>query len=370
MTCKDLKVKKLKTLMRLLFVVCLLTVYSLQLTTNNLFAEESKFHSSGPLNIRNQMPLYLFYMAPTPDKAETLGKGKIKTDTSYHVSNVIVQQRPSYAQYFGPSLKDREWWVYVDTEVNRLDLNFSYGIMDNLEFSVDIPYFIFSDGYLDGFIEGFEDAFSGIKTPNAREEKERYDYEYEIRNRGNVIINSTSKPNAFGEVSAYLKYKILDESDWKPTLSLRGAVKLPTAGDELLGSDEFDYAIGLLLDKTFSKRLSVYLNINYIFLGEPDIMSELVDFRDEMVHGVIGVEYIITDKTSMLIQATANTTVYDYDGLTANGGVTSTGRDPVVLTLGFNHNFNDKVSWQIAVDENTNTAAPDFGVFTSFKIKL
>ncbi len=32
--------------------------------------------------------------------------------------------------------------------------------------------------------------------------------------------------------------------------------------------------------------------------------------------------------------------------------------------------FEDIKAWQFAIDENTNTAAPDFGVFTSFKIKV
>jgi len=88
------------------------------------------------------------------------------------------------------------------------------------------------------------------------------------------------------------------------------------------------------------------------------------------LHGMVGAEYFLTNKTSLLFQATASTSVYDYSGMSPNGGVTSICRDPVVLTLGFNHNFSDKISWQIAMDENTNTAAPDFGLFTSLKIKL
>ena len=338
--------------------------------------ELNKLEPSGPLNIRNQMPLYLFYMAPTPDRAKTLGRGKIEIDTSYHVSNVIVQQRPWPAIHFKPidgeieGQKNREWYVYTDMEVNRLDANISYGLLENLQLSLDIPYFRFSRGCLDGFIESFESAFSFIKTPNAREERPSYGYEYEFRNRGKPIINDTLKPNGLGEITTYLKWQAMKEDKLWPALSLRTEVKFPTATDNLLGSGKFDYGLSLLLDKKIFDKLSIYANIGYLRIEKPDIMSNLYGFNNDMWHGMLAFEYFLTNKTAMLLQATANTTAYDYDGMSSNGGVTSTGRDPVVLTLGFNHNFNNNISWQIAVDENTNTAAPDFGVYTGFKIKL
>jgi hypothetical protein len=82
-----------------------------------------------------------------------------------------------------------------------------------------------------------------------------------------------------------------------------------------------------------------------------------------MIHGVLGLEYFFTKKTSAIFQATANTTLYD-------AGIPCTGNDPVVLTIGFNHNFNESISWQIAIDENTNSGAPDFGLFTNLKVRI
>ncbi|MFH1868532.1 MAG: DUF3187 family protein, partial [Candidatus Omnitrophota bacterium] len=154
------------------FKECLFLAFFILLVSTDLIAEEPKYQPAGPLNIRNQMPMYIYFMSPAPDKAETLKKGKFEIDGSYHVSNVIIDQHPVWpCQRFGSGrfIRSREWWVYIDTEVNRLDLNFSYGLLDNLELSADIPYFIFSKGYLDGLIEGFEGSFSFIKTPHARE---------------------------------------------------------------------------------------------------------------------------------------------------------------------------------------------------------
>ncbi len=353
-----------------------LIVFYILCSTVNTFAESERFQASGPLNIRNEMPLYLFFISPTPQSAKALSKGKVKVDASYHVSNVIIQQRPWPAVQFISSdgdtsgQKNREWYVYIDTEVSRFDFNLSYGILDGLELSADVPYFIFSGGYLDGFIEEFEAAFSFIKTPNARVERPRYGYEYEFRNRGKPIIEDYSKPDGLGEISVYLKWQALKEEGLYPSASLRAGVKLPTASNDLLGSDKYDYALSLLLDKRVFDRLSLYFNISYIKIGQPDITGALYGFDNNMWHGVAGFEFFFTNKTSMIFQAVANTTVYDYSGMSPNGGVTSVCKDPVVLTLGFNHNFNDKISWQVAMNENTNSAAPDFGLFTGLKIKV
>jgi len=338
--------------------------------TYNSYAEQvqepqANFQPSGPLNIRNQMPLYVFYISPTPDKAQTLKKGKFAVETSYHVSNTIIDQHPIWpCQTFGNrrGLEAREWYAHIDTEVNRIGLNISYGLLDALELTADIPYYMFSKGFLDGFIENFENNFSFIKTPNARKESPRYHYDYRLYNRGNDIIQSGSAPNDFGEISAYLKYRFFDETKLLPTASLRGGIKLPSTRDNLLGSKKTDFSLGILLDKKITDRFFMYFNFNWALLQKPNILSELDVFNEQMYHGMIALEYFLTNKTSMIFQATANTHLYDK-------GIPCTGNDPVVLTLGFNHNFNNAISWQIAMDENTNSAAPDFGLFTSLKIK-
>jgi len=98
------KSKNLKTLS----LPFLIAFYVLSFTLYASAADQPvKFEASGPLNIRNQMPLYLFYMAPSPQKAHALKKGKIKADVSYHVSNVIIQQRPWPAEQFVSSYFDK-----------------------------------------------------------------------------------------------------------------------------------------------------------------------------------------------------------------------------------------------------------------------
>jgi hypothetical protein len=327
------------------------------------FAEENKYQPAGPLNIRNQMPMYIFYMSMVPEKAQTLKKGKFGFEAGYHVSNTIIRQNDSWPSW--KPYSDLIYYATIDCEVNRIYADIRYGILDNLELAIDIPYFIYSGGYLDTFIHDFEKTFKGITTPSAREDRPKNKYEVLLDHYGQSIINDTSKPDGLGEIILEAKYRVCEESGSLPTLSLRTALKLPTATDtssRLLGSDKVDFGIGVLADKRLLERLYLFANFNVAFIQRPDLLEKLkVD--DYMLSGMLALEYFITNRTSLMLQGTANSSVYEP-------GINSMEKAACVLTLGFNHNFTDKVSWQVAMEENVDSASPDFGLFTSFKINI
>lgn len=337
----------------------------LVMPTGNSLAGENKYLSSGPFNIRNQMPLYIFYMAMAPDKAQTLKKGRFSAEVGYHVSNVIIKQHDLWPTASGKQFReDLAYWVIIDTEVSKFYTDIKYGVLDNLEIGVNIPYLDYSEGYLDGFIENFEDNFSFINTPAAREDRTKDVYEYRVDHYGQKIIEDFSKPDGLGEITLQAKYRMIEEQNFIPATVLRMAIKLPTSSDsaELLGSEKVDYGMGILLDKRLSNRLFTCLNFSTIFIEKPDILDK-IDVDSYMFSGMFGLEFFMTERTSFLFQTTAHSGVYDKD-------IPCMRRDGFIFSFGFNHNFSDRVSWQIAVDENGNTVTPDFSVFTSLKIKI
>lgn len=325
--------------------------------------QPTKFQASGPFNVRNMMPMYMFYISMNPEQAQTLKKGKLSIEAGYHVANTIIKQHDPWPSWKSES--DLTYDILIDCEISRWYADIQYGILDNLDVSIRIPYLDYSGGYLDSFIQDFEDAFSAIKTPNARESQPKNKYEINVKHYGQQVLYDTSKPDGLGEITLQSKFKILEETVHYPRLSIRGAIKLPTVTNNnsgMLGSKRLDYGFGLLADKRLFQRLYLYLNFNVLFIEKPKVLDGLkVD--DYMLSGLAGFEFFLTNKTSFIFQALGNSTVYEK-------GVPSMGRDGVVLTTGFNHNFNENVSWHISMDENTNTAAPDFGLFTSLKVKL
>ena len=105
------------------------------------------FAKTGPIPIRNQMPLYLFYLQMEPDKANVTEQDKLDINADYTVSNVTVS-------CFTPATS--LYNINIDAEVSRITLDLRYGLFEKLEAGLEVPYLSLSAGYLDGFVEEFE----------------------------------------------------------------------------------------------------------------------------------------------------------------------------------------------------------------------
>ena len=193
-----------------------------------------EYQPHGPFSLKNQMPLYIFFLSFTPDKAEVVEEGRLRCNLDYQVSNVIIDKVTTGTE---------EYIVQIDTEVNRINLDLKYGIREGVEIGLEIPYIRFSRGYLDGFIQDFEDVFEFITTPGARENTSKYQYKYEVRKSGEYLIQSNTPHGGVGDAILNLKVKFLDEDynyPW-PTLSVKGALKLPTGSkDKLTGNEKWE----------------------------------------------------------------------------------------------------------------------------------
>ena len=268
-----------------------ITLLFILLTATPLFAKEpNKFKPSGPFNVRNQMPMYVFYMQMGPETAQTVKKGNFNIDSGCHITNTIIKQHDPW-----PSWKAYSQLTYdllIDAEIARFYADVRYGLLDNLELSAYLPFLDYSGGFLDSFIEGFEDAFEAIKTPNAREQRPRDAYRVKVVHLGETVVDNGSDPDGIGEMVLQAKYKALNENGNMPAVSLRGAIKLPTSSNEILGSDKIDYGFGILLDKKLLNRLYLYLNFNIAFIERPDILDKL-NVDDYMLSGLFGLEFFL-----------------------------------------------------------------------------
>ncbi|MFH1479236.1 MAG: DUF3187 family protein [Candidatus Omnitrophota bacterium] len=303
--------------------------------------------SRGPITIKNQMPLYLFYLQMSPDKADVVKSHRFKTNIDYTVSNVTVSAfTPASSLYI----------TDIDLEVSRLNLDLRYGIYDDLEIGLEIPYISMSSGYLDNFIESFEDAI-GARTPRSREKQGSYEFDYALRYNWGYLINKKGSIEGIGDMSFNVKYQLLKDSGYfVPNLALRSALKFPTADkNDLLGSGEFDYGFGLLIDKMFFERFFLYLGGNIVLIEKPSFLDAL-DIDSKMYSLLAGLEYFFTDRFSVVLQASGNTTVYPYSD------TNPLDNDAFDIGLGFNYAFKGKenMSWHFAITENYSAAStPD-----------
>jgi hypothetical protein len=107
----------------------------------------------------------------------------------------------------------------LDLEMLRTVIDLRYGLRSNVELGLEIPFLFTYSGILDGFIEDAEGFFGR-------------------------------------------------ERAWRPALSLRAAVKLPTGStSRAFGSGEADGSVGVLLQQSLG-RVTLYINGDITFPGE------------------------------------------------------------------------------------------------------
>ena len=295
-----------------------------------------RVNPTGPMAIRNQMPLYLFWYAFPQDKADVVGYRKFSAAFDYTVSNVIVDKATEPGE---------KYIVKADMEVSRYNLAVKYGVLDNLEAKVEVPYLALGKGYLDGFVEDFERGI-GATAVGARRRTGKYQFNYDVKYNNQNLINSQTPTDGLGDIAVSAKYMVRAETENFPRISVRGAVKFPTASeDKYLGSGKFDYGLGILFDKSFG-RFFTYLNFNTVFIDKPDFLGD-INVKNYILSGMLAFEYCFTERFSGILQGTLHSTPYPKSGTTPldnNAGE---------IALGLNYQFTMNSNWHIAVVENT-----------------
>ena len=333
--------------------VSALILFLLLSCVNNAFAK------TNPIPVRNQMPLYLFFLQMEPDRATVVEPNKLDIDAYYTVSNITVS---------GFTPQTSMYDIQIDAEVSRFTLDMRYGLSENIEAGLEVPYLSLSAGYLDSFVADFEDAI-GARTPRSRIRQGSNNFKYTFIYNNQYLIQRTNASDGLGDIVLKAKYQVAEESESRfwPNISLRGAVKLPT-GDkhDLLGSGEIDYGLGLALDKTFFEKLIIFTGANATFIKKPSFFSQL-NFSKEIVSGVVGAECLLTDRFSMVLQVSGNSTPYPTTGTNA---MDNAGYD---IGIGMNYIWKEKrnVSWNFALVENlVSQSSPDVSFNTGFRIGI
>lgn len=335
---------------KLLFLILLVYI---AVASSTCFAYE-RVNPRGPMAIRNQMPLYLFWYFFPQDKAEVVEYKKFSTAFDYTISNVVIDKVTTPSE---------EYIIRADMEVNRYNLNVKYGVLEKLEASLEIPYLVLSKGYLDSFVEEFED-FIGATAVGARKRTEKYKFNYNVQHNSKNLINTQNPPDGIGDIAISAKYMLIDEIEGLPRTSVRGAVKFPTASkNKYLGTEKFDYGLGILLDKSFS-RLFTYFNFNTVFIEKPSFLSEM-NIKNFILSSMLGLEYCFTERFSTVLQGTWHSTPYPTTG------TDPLDNDAVEIGLGLNYQFTMNSNWHIAVVENGYAdSTPDVTFQLGGKIKF
>ncbi len=254
---------------------------------------------SGPIPLVNQNPIQLLFLQPAPDRAETLGAGHGSVRLTSNLTNTLVSK--SSAQYEAK----------LDMEHLRTCLDIRYCFGAKWELGLSIPVYHFYNGVLDGFIHEVERLFGSVRE--VRGQQDKYDFTYLVAKDGTTFITGNENKTGFGDSILGAKIALLDQEGIIPALGARASVKLPTGSEgKAFGSGEFDWGLGLLIEKDFSP-FSLYLNADVIFPGDA--------FKDEGISLqkfytlMFAAEYRISPRFSLLAQVSYNGRAFKQTGV-------------------------------------------------------
>ncbi len=241
---------------------------------------------SGPIPLVNQSPIQLLFLQPAPDRAETLGPGHGSVRLTTNLTNTLVSKSSS------------QYEATLDMEHIRTCLDIRYGVGAKWEIGFSLPVYHFYCGVLDGLIHDVERLFGCVRGIRGKQDK--YNFTYSVKKDGSPLITGKENETGLGDAMLGAKVKLLDQGGMLPSLGARASIKLPTGSEgKAFGSGEFDWGLGLLIEKDFSP-FSLYLNADVIFPGNA-FKDEGVSLR-EFYTVMLAAEYGISPRFSLLTQ--------------------------------------------------------------------
>jgi hypothetical protein len=254
----------------------------------------------GPLAGRPQHPLGLTFLAMRPRRAHTQAAG---------TTGVGVQSTYSSIYEANSAGDDR---VDFDGELSRSSIKLRHGLADGVDLEVELGLLYTTSGFLDSTLERYHGFF--VLPDGGRSEAPSDSYSMQITRDGESVFGVEEDRLGLTDTPVVATVSIAEEDPltWRPAVSLRAAVELPTGSEQAgFGSGGVDWGAGVLLEKT-SGRWTWTAAADVILPDAPDSFGAVgIDIRD-FAQLQAGTEFRWSNRCSLLAQVFL-TTPYTRD---------------------------------------------------------
>lgn len=231
----------------------------------------------------------------------------------------------------------------ADGETTRFALTLGYGLADNFDISIEVPYLWHQSGNLDSLIDEWHDVFGFPGGSRRAREHDRLEFSY--TDLPSTLVRLTDNTHGIGDIRLMAGWQLSETENHRTALRL--GIKLPTGdSDDFLGSGGTDLSFGIAGDVNElwdSARISGFYRANITYLGEPDV---LVDRYNDLVGQLsFGLSYGILSNMDLTVQSRLRSAVYDSE-------IESLGRTSMSLNFGARIRVGDRYQFMIAVGED------------------
>lgn len=309
---------------------------------SNFAAYTFAYSFDGPLQTRNQFPVFLHLNQPLMEKAniEDFLSFSISTSTTHQVHN------------------SENWSMGVDLEMTELDIRARKIIFNSVEIGADIPYISYNSGFLDAPLNFYHRAF-GFRD-YGRSSRPENDFLYDVKRKGVTIVKGEVGSYGISDIRLSAK-KLLVASD--RLVGFKMSLDIPTGDAKKgYGSGNFGADGTILLDQKLGERFMTYTNIGVAFPG--DLAGyETVKMRSFFFGGV-ALEMAARKDLSLLAQLSFQESPYPETGISEIDGTAT------LFSVGARYVDQNGAGYEFNFTEDPNaTGAPDFSVGLSYKIR-
>ncbi len=259
-------------------------------------AQESEYRPYGPIMARCQNPLYLLFLTDTMDRGATsLSKGEFGISLESTLANIIKSDLPRHG--IGEDIDFEQW---------RTVLKGSYGVINNLNVGVEIPFSTMSRGFGDGSIRRFHKAFGFPQVD--RDQVPDYRLSYLLTRDSKPFYHPV--PTLFGlsDIVLWGKFQMVQETESVPAFSIKSSIKIPSGSPKNgTGSGNPDLAVSLFMEKTFW-RFHSYTLAGFSLLGGMDILNPIL--RSAQFTFGQAFEFTIIEGFAVVAQFSGNTSIF------------------------------------------------------------
>ena len=270
-----------------------------------------------PLYVKNLSPVTGLFGLPSQRSASSQEPGSLGVALHSSVANNYVLDA-----------NNREY-LNFDGETLRVALELRYGLAQDWDLQLDVPWLDQSGGQLDALIDNWHDLWGMPDGGRSKVPRDLLYYRYASSSAPGFLLEDDS--SGLGDVSLALNFAFFRDEDAVVSVAL--GYKLGVGDeDKFLGSgaDDVFVALRFSADHRSDLPLRWHGQAGYLRAGDSDLLEDIQ--RQDLWFAGLALDWMLAERWSLLAQLDSNAAPTKSD-------VTALGDDAATLTGGVRWRF-------------------------------